>query len=160
MPFGLFSTVLDRAGRPIDVDWPAGQELPFAIYAIVGAVERVPAGVYRYHPASGQLELLRLGDARATAVQLAARQRYVGDAAVNVYYLTNLEHLVAQAGERAYRVAQLLSALSASRLHLAASALGLGAAGSTAADDEVVGFFEPTSMDAYLFVTVFGCRRT
>ncbi|MBV9358666.1 MAG: SagB family peptide dehydrogenase [Chloroflexi bacterium] len=156
VPFDHFSTVLDRAGRPIDVDWPVSKALPGAIYAIISAVEGVPAGVYRYRPAAGQLELVRLGDARAAAVRLAARQRYVGDAAVNVYYLTNLEHLVAQAGERGYRVAQLLSALSASRLHLAASALGLGAVGSTSADDEVVAFFEPRAMDAYLFVTVFG----
>jgi SagB-type dehydrogenase family enzyme len=156
VPFGLFSTVLDRAGRPIDGDWPGGDTPPFTIYAIVSAVEGVPGGVYRYQPAAGQLELVRLGDARAAAVQLAARQHYAGDAAVNVYYLTNLEHLVRQAGERGYRVAQLLSALSASRLHLAASALGLGAVGSTSVDDEVVAFFDPPSMDAYLFVTVFG----
>jgi hypothetical protein len=156
VPFDLFSTALDRAGRPIDVDWPGGAPPPFAIYLIVNAVERVPAGVYRFHPALGQIEALRLGDERAMAVQLAARQRYVGAAGVNVYYLTNLERLLSQAGERGYRVAQLLSALSASRLHLAASALGLGAVGSTSADDEVVAFFEPHWLDAYLFVTVFG----
>ena len=46
------------------------------------------------------------------------------------------------------------------KLHLGTHALGLGAVGSTAFDDEVVEFFSPRAGGThYMFVTVFGRRR-
>jgi hypothetical protein len=55
---------------------------------------------------------------------------------------------------------QLQAALYPGRLHLAAQALGVGAAGSTSFDDELVEFFSPRAADAsYIFVTEFGARH-
>ncbi len=64
-------------------------------------------------------------------------------------------------GNRGYRLAQLECSLSAGKLHLGAHALGLRAVGSTARDDEVVAFFSPHAAgQSYMFVTVFGKRRS
>jgi len=79
---------------------------------------------------------------------------------VNLYYLAHLPSILARYGNRGYRLAQLEGALHAGKLHLATSAVGLGAVGSTAYDDEVVEFFSPHAAGKdYCFVTVFGKRR-
>jgi nitroreductase len=88
-------------------------------------------------------------------------QDYAGDAHVNAYYLTDLAPVLEHYGNRGYRLAQLACALSASKLHLAAHALGLGAVGSTSFDDEVVEFFSPHATGtSYMFVVAFGRRRS
>ena len=85
---------------------------------------------------------------------------YAGDAHVNLYYLAHLPSIVARYGDRGYRLAQLEGALHAGKLHLGTHALGLGAVGSTAFDDEVIEFFSPHAAGKdYMFVTVFGQRR-
>ena len=51
--------------------------------------------------------------------------------------------------------------MHAGKLHLGTHALGLGAVGSTAYDDEVIEFFSPHAAGKdYGFVTVFGKRRS
>jgi hypothetical protein len=106
------------------------------------------------------LELLRQSDMRGAATHLAVEQSYAGEAHVNIYYLADLEPILARYGNRGYRLAQLEAALYAGRLNLAAHALGLGGVGSTSYDDEVVRFFSPHAAGkAYLFVTVLGNRR-
>jgi SagB-type dehydrogenase family enzyme len=159
--FDAFSTLLDRSIQPVSTDClNVGAPPLHDHYLIVNAVEGVAPGAYQVHPSSGALEAVRSGDFRPEATRLAANQQYAGDAHVNSYYLADLEPILATYGNRGYRVAQLLAALSASRLHLATHALSLGAVGSTSYDDEVSEFFAPGDGDAaYLFVVVFGKRR-
>jgi nitroreductase len=156
-----FSTVLDRSARPLAADCLAYDSPPVHdCYLIVNAVEGLSPGIYLHRAREGTVELLRTGDYRVDAAHLAADQQYAADAHVNSYYLTELSPVLAAYGNRGYRLAQLEAALHASRLHLAAQAMGLGAVGSTALDDEVVDFFSPRAADAsYMFVTVFGARR-
>jgi hypothetical protein len=79
---------------------------------------------------------------------------------VNLYYLAHLPSILGRYGNRGYRLAQLEGALHAGKLHLGTHALGLGAVGSTAYDDEVIEFFSPHAAGKdYGFVTVFGKRR-
>jgi len=126
----------------------------------LNGVQGLTPGVYLHHPQLGAVELLREGVFREQAARLAADQRYAGDAHVNLYYLAHLPSILARYGNRGYRLAQLEGALQAGKLHLATHALGLGAVGSTAYDDEVIRFFSPHAAGkAYGFVTVFGKRR-
>jgi hypothetical protein len=112
------------------------------------------------HPFHNAIELVKSGTFREQAQRLAVGQEYAGDAHVNSYYLADLDQVLELYGNRGYRVAQLVAALAANRLHLGTHALGLGAVGSTSLDDEVVDFFTPGHAGAsYLFVTVFGKRR-
>jgi nitroreductase len=62
---------------------------------------------------------------------------------VNVYFLCDLEPVLARFGNRGYRAAQLEAAITAGRLYLAAYALRLGATGLTFFDDDVTAFFSP-----------------
>lgn len=156
LSFRDFSTLLDRSRRAFAAD-----ALPaLDCYLIVNAVEGLTPGVYLHHPSAGAVELLRAGDFRADAARIAVGQSYCADAHVNAYWLADLGPLLERYGNRGYRVAQLVSAVQAGKLHLGTHALELGACGSTSADDEVVAFFSPHAAGkSYLFVTVFGVRR-
>ncbi len=111
-------------------------------FLIVNAVEGMEPGVYRH-----DLSLVRAGDFRRTAGELALWQPLGAEAAVNVYFMSDLDRVLEQFGERGYRVAQMAGAIAGGRLELAAVAAGLGATGLTFFDDEVTHFFEPASAE-------------
>ncbi len=161
IPFEAFSTLLDRSARGLAADWLAPDAPPLHDqYLIVNRVDGLDPGVYRLRRDRAAIELVKPGDFRRRAQRLAVDQAYAGDAHVNSYYLTDLGPVLERFGNRGYRAAQLEAALYAGRLHLGTPALGLGAVGSTAFDDEVVEFFAPGEPGAgYLFVVVFGRRR-
>jgi SagB-type dehydrogenase family enzyme len=160
IPFEVFSTLLDRSTRGVASDVLVPGAPLTDLYLVVNAVEGLVPGIYLHHPARGAVELVREGRFRAEATRIAAIQQYAGDAHVNLYYLAHLPSIVAHYGDRGYRLAQLEGALHAGKLHLGTHAVGLGAVGSTAFDDEVVEFFSPHAAGKdYMFVTVFGKRR-
>ena len=143
IPFDAFSTLLDRSTRGVASDVLVPGAPLTDLYLIVNGVQGLTPGVYLHHPQLGAVELLREGTFRAEATRIAAAQQYAGDAHVNLYYLAHLPSILARYGNRGYRLAQLEGALHAGKLHLGTHALGLGAVGSTAFDDEVVEFFSP-----------------
>lgn len=144
-----FSTVLDRAFRPLPLD--VGRDMPGCFttpYLIVHDIDGIPPGKYVYHPGRQVLEGLETGEFRSEAGRLALNQRLAADAGVCVYFLTDLSSLTEQLGNRGYRVAQLAAAIYAGRLYLAAYAhRDLGATGLTFFDDLVSEFFAPRSQD-------------
>ena len=161
IPFATFSTMLDRASRGAAMDCldPAAAPLNDQ-YLIVNNVEGLDPGAYVVDPRRSGLHLLATGNMRGAAARLASGQGYAADAHVNVYYLADLEPILERYGNRGYRIAQLEAAIFAGKLHLAAHALGLGAVGSTAVDDDVIRFFSPHAVGkSYMFVIVFGKRR-
>ena len=160
IPFDAFSALLERSTRGVASDVLTPGAPLTELHLIVNGVQGLVPGVYRHHPGRNAVELLRAGDFRRDAARIAARQQYAGDAHVNLYYLAHLPSIVERYGDRGYRLAQLEGALHAGKLHLGTHALGLGAVGSTAFDDEVTAFFGPPAdgLD-YMFVTVFGKRR-
>lgn len=141
------ATVLDRAvrGVPLDVTLDPGSGLRFNdVYAIVNGVEGVEPGTYQYHPAAGELEQLQAGECRQEAGHLALDQPLGADAALNLYFMTDLEAVVDRLGDRGYRAAQLEAAVAAGRCYLGAYAHSdLGATGLTFYDDAVTEFLSP-----------------
>ncbi len=150
-----FATVLDRAlrGAPTDCsggsgDGPArGPGRLIDCYCLVHAVDGIDRGAYQYHPGRNVLE--RLGDTdRETAGRLALGQGVVGDAAVNVYLLADVDAIVETLENRGYRLAQLEGGISLGRLYLATYAhLALGGRGFTFFDDLVTEHLSPRAAD-------------
>jgi SagB-type dehydrogenase family enzyme len=160
IPFDAFSTLVERSTRGVVSDVLTPGAPLTELYLIVNAVQGLAPGVYRHHPQWSAVELLRAGTFREEAARIASRQRYAGDAHVNLYYFAPLPSVLERYGDRGYRLAQIEGALHAGKLHLGTHALGLGAVGATAFDDEVVEFFSPHAQGQdYMFVTVFGKRR-
>jgi SagB-type dehydrogenase family enzyme len=138
---GHLAVMLDGIFRPIEADF-AGSWPPLTdAFLIINAVEGVAAGAYRYDAANRKLELLREGDFREQAKFLALDQSLAGDAALNIYFLSQLGPLLSAFGARGYRAAELEAGIRGGRAYLAAYALGLKATGLTFYDDEVIEFF-------------------
>ncbi len=160
LPFEALSTLLDRSSRGVSMDCLDPEAGPLNDqYFIVNNVEGLDPGTYVLHPKHQGLEPLAIGDMRKAAAKLACGQGYAANAHVNLYYLADLAPIIERYGNRGYRLAQLEAALFAGKLHLAAHALGFGAVGSTAVDDEVIRSFSPHAYGrSYMFVLVFGVR--
>jgi nitroreductase len=125
------------------------------LYLIVNAVDGLASGSYLYRRDSHALELLRAGDFRREATFLDLGQELAGDAAVNAYWLVNLDQL----DDRGYRAAQLLAAIEGGKLYLAAYALGIGATGLTFFDDDVTRFLSPHAAGkSVMFLTAVGVK--
>ncbi|MFB6354761.1 MAG: SagB/ThcOx family dehydrogenase [Halobacteriales archaeon] len=141
------ATVLDRAFRGVatDVtDRAVGGPVLNDAYCLVNGVDGIEPGVYQYHPALDELERLRAGECRQEAGHLALDQRLGADAAVCVYFMTDLDAVVERLGDRGYRAAQLEAAVTAGRGYLGAAAhRDLGSTGLTFYDDAVAEFLSP-----------------
>ena len=146
-------TMLAAAMRPVPGDWPPLNDL----YLIVNAVDGLAPGAYVYHAEGGELEMLHSGDHRFMAGHLGLNQALAHDAAVNCYFLTDLDAVTAAMGARGYRAAQLDASTRAGRLYLSAYSMGLGATGLTFFDDEVTQFFSPHAAGkSVMFLTLLG----
>ena len=146
-------TMLAAAMRPVPGDWPPLNDL----YLIVNAVDGLAPGGYVYHAEGGELEMLHSGDHRFMAGHLGLNQALAHDAAVNCYFLTDLDAVTAALGARGYRAAQLDASIRAGRLYLSAYSMGLGATGLTFFDDEVTQFFSPHAAGkSVMFLTLLG----
>ena len=138
--------ILAAANADIDCDYTSPGARLGEIYVIANAIDGLEAGTYvdaaagRGRPA---LERLRQGDFRREAGFLDLGQDLAHDAAVNLYWLADLEPILARLGNRGYRAAQLDAAIGGGRAYLASYAQRLGATGLTFFDDEVTAFFSP-----------------
>lgn len=105
----------------------------------VHAVDGVHPGAYRHR--DGSLALVHQQASRQATAELCLGQPLGGDAAYTTFFGAGLEDLIATAGDRAYRAAQLEAGVAAERLQLAAFAADAGATGLTFFDQEVRRFF-------------------
>jgi SagB-type dehydrogenase family enzyme len=140
--FTQLSTMLDRATQGIAADFLPQMEASLNdLYLIVHAVEGLPSGAYVFRRRERALELLREGDFRREAGYLGLGQEIPADCSVNIYFLADLNEILARFGNRGYRAAQLDAAISGGKIYLAAYAQRLGASGLTFFDDDVTEFF-------------------
>lgn len=156
--FEQLSTMLARSIRGIPADCLDLTSGPLSDpYLIVNAVDGLEQGAYVLHREEQVLELLKAGNFHNIAGRLALNQALGADASVNVYFLINLEPVLARFGNRGYRIAQLAAAITAGKLYLAAYALSSGATGLTFFDDDVTAFFSPHSANkSVMFLIALG----
>ena len=142
--FPQLSTMLDRATRGIPADFlaPFGSHLN-DLYLVVNNVVGLPSGTYVYHWEERLLELLKRGEFREKAGYLGLEQQIPADAAVDVFFLADLNKVFERYGNRGYRAVQLEAGILGGKLYLAAYAQKLGCSGLTFYDDDVVSFFSP-----------------
>jgi Nitroreductase family len=156
--FREFSTMLDRATRGIPTDFLYSDKTSLNnIYLIVHAVDGIAPGAYVFHRENRVLELLKQGDFRREAGYLGLGQEIPADCSVDVFFLTDLNRVLDQLGNRGYRAAQLEASITAGKLYLAAYAQRLGASGLTFFDDDVTEFFSPHAANkSVMFLLALG----
>ncbi len=142
--FAQLSTLLHGSllGIPADFIEPPGVTLN-EVYLTVHAVEGLEPGAYVLRRDEWALELLKHGAFRATSGYLGLEQDLPADASANIFFLANLEPILARWGNRGYRAAQFDASIAAGRMYLAAYAQRFGATGLTFYDDAVIDFFSP-----------------
>jgi len=117
----------------------AGGIYPLELYLVAGAVEGLPAGVYRYLWRSHELERLKQGDVRRALALASLLQGFVSRAPASVVLAADFEKTAAKYGERGKsRYVPLDAGHASQNLRLAASALGLGVG--------IVGAFEDNAV--------------
>jgi SagB-type dehydrogenase family enzyme len=159
--FSQLSTLLCVSLKELNADFLASPEAMLSeAYLIVNAVDGLASGAYVYHPDLQSLELLKAGNFRTVAGNLALGQDLAADASVDVFMLANLPPILAALGNRGYRAAQLEASLAAGRMYLAAYAQGFGASGLTFYDDAVTGFFSPHAQGkSVMFLIALGKKQ-
>jgi SagB-type dehydrogenase family enzyme len=116
----------------------AGALYPLELHVVVGNVQGLEAGVYRYEPSRHRFVELATGDRRSDLVRAAWGQAWLGEAPA-VFVLGGVERrTTAKYGERGVRYVHMEAGHAAQNLLLQAVALGLAAAPVGAFGDSAV----------------------
>ncbi len=148
VPLPALSTILHVSTGGLPGDYLPGPEDSFAEpYMIINAVDSCQEGVYDFHTPSSSLVLLKEGSFRRDAGYCCLEQELAADASVVVFFMTDLERVLARSGNRGYRIAHLEAGTVGGKLYLSSHALGLGATGLTFYDDDATTFFSPRARE-------------
>lgn len=115
----------------------AGATYPLEIYLMVGDVEGLAAGLYRYLPERHSLKMERAGDIRKAVADACLEQNMLHEAPASLVYSAVYSRTVSRYGERgAERYVCMDLGHSAQNVYLQATALGMGTCAIGAFDDE------------------------
>jgi len=156
--FQQLSTIIHYSTRGVCIDFlqKYGDSI-IDLYLIVNSVENLESGTYYFNKKRNYLELLKEGIFRNEAMHLGLDQDLPGDGSVCVFFMVNLEKILAKLENRGYRAAQLEASIMGGRFYLAAYSQNVGATGLTFYDDEVTEFFSPHSKNKNtMFMIVLG----
>ncbi|WP_270578032.1 SagB/ThcOx family dehydrogenase [Caldibacillus thermoamylovorans] len=139
--WGVTSCKLDVGiGKALFKTTPSGgARHPIEVYPCIFNVEGVEPGIYHYSTLNHELELLKKGDFRELAVEMAAGQDYVGNPSVTFFYTACIERsLWKYESPRTYRIIMMDLGHLSQTFYLVASWLGLGAFFTGHLKDELV----------------------
>ena len=104
----------------------AGALYPLELYVVVGNVEGIDKGVYKYSREEHELEKVKEGDIRAELADAAVGQECVRDAAIDIVFTAVYERTTRKYGERGIRYVHMEAGHAAQNVYLQAVSLDLG----------------------------------
>jgi len=116
----------------------AGALYPLEIYVVVGDIENLAEGVYRYEPVEHELVKVLEGDKRTDLATAALGQSSVSDAAIDIVVVAVYERTTVKYGERGIRYVHIEVGHAAQNMCLQAAAMDLGIVTVGAFQDEQV----------------------
>jgi len=117
----------------------AGASHPLEAYLVVGDVEGLSSGVYRYNWQDHSLSLVIEGDVRDDLTDAALRQSMIRDAPASIVFTAILARTTSRYGPRGeVRYVPMDAGAAFQNVHLQAQALGLGTVIIGAFSDESV----------------------
>lgn len=141
-PAELADLLWAAGGRPVDAVATvtrtapsAGATDPLVVYAAVGMVSGLPAGLYRYEPLGHGLVLIDRRDLRATLAAAALGQEAVAEAPAVIIIAADFARTTDRYGERGHRYVHIEVGHAAQNAALVAHHLGLGSVMIGAFDD-------------------------
>lgn len=105
----------------------AGALYPLDVYAIVGEVDGIPSGIYRYHPANHTISRMKAGDMRSEFYIAALSQNAVQSAPVTLLFFANMERTTGKYGKKGVQYVFMEAGHAGQNVLLQAVSLGLGA---------------------------------
>jgi len=116
----------------------AGALYPMELYAVVGAVEDIEPGVYKYMPESHALLMHHPGDARTELSRATGTQQWIAKTPVILALCGVYERVTTKYGDRGIRYTHIEVGCVAENVYLQAAALELGTVLMGAFRDAVV----------------------
>ena len=116
----------------------AGALYPLEVYVVVGTVEKLPAGIYKYRPRTHQLTRISKEDKRSELASAALDQGYVENNATVLVFSAVENRTTGKYGRRGIRYIHMEAGHAAQNVFLQAVSLGLGTVTVGAFDDEDV----------------------
>ena len=104
----------------------AGATYPLELLLVVGRVEGMEAGVYRYKPRDHVLTSIRSGDVRPDLARASLGQAFIGQAPVSIVFTGVHGRTARRYGDRAERYVAMEAGHAAQNVYLQAVALELG----------------------------------
>lgn len=104
----------------------AGALYPLEVFVVVGAVDDLEPGVYRYAPREETLLAVRSGDRRRALAGAALDQTWIADAPVILVIAAVYSRTTGRYGERGRRYVHMEVGHAAQNVYLQAESLGLG----------------------------------
>lgn len=137
------ASVQDASGRiterTIRTVPSAGGRHAFVTYLSINNVDGLPSGLYRYIATEHKLAEIKLDDAFGKAVALACvNQTWMANAAAVFLWVANTPRMTWRYVERGYRYMLLDAGHVCQNFYLCAEAIGSGACGIAAYDDDAV----------------------
>ncbi|HID94005.1 MAG TPA: SagB/ThcOx family dehydrogenase [bacterium (Candidatus Stahlbacteria)] len=104
----------------------AGATYPLEIYAVVGKVENLEAGLYHYNPQDHTITKQKTGDLRSALANAALGQTCVREAPIDLIFAARYERTTRRYRERGIRYVHMEIGHVGQNIYLQAEALGLG----------------------------------
>jgi len=104
----------------------AGALYPLEIYVVIGNVEGVTKGVYKYRPHKHELLKVKSGDVRNELTAAALGQPWVGKGAIVIVFSAVYERTTRKYGNRGIRYVHMEVGHAAQNVYLQAVSLNLG----------------------------------
>ncbi|MEN4007519.1 MAG: SagB/ThcOx family dehydrogenase [Methanobacteriaceae archaeon] len=116
----------------------AGATYPLETYVVIGNVEGIAEGVYRYIPHEHELVKVRGGDIRDELAVAALGQAWVREGAISIVFSAVYERTTERYGDRGIRYVHMEVGHAGQNVHLQAVSLNLGTVVVGAFHDEDV----------------------
>ncbi|MCX7626758.1 MAG: SagB/ThcOx family dehydrogenase [Candidatus Sumerlaeaceae bacterium] len=104
----------------------AGATYPLEVYAVVGNVQGLSSGVYRYYPAEHSIRLHSTGDRRSQLAVACLSQSWVREAPASLVITAVYERTTNRYGKRGLQYVHMEVGHAAQNVYLQATAIGLG----------------------------------
>ena len=116
----------------------AGALYPIEVYVVVGNVEGIAEGVYKYQPHQHELVKVLEGEQRKALAKAALDQQSVAQGAIDIVITAIYERTTSKYGDRGIRYVHMEAGHAAQNVYLQAVALGLGTVSIGAFYDSLV----------------------
>jgi len=139
----------------------AGALYPLEVYLVVGNVENLAPGVYKYKPERHELVKVGDDDVREELAKAALGQTWVKEGAIDIVIAAVYERTTRKYGDRGVRYVQMEAGHAAQNIYLQAAALNLGMVTVGAFyDDRVKEILGMPRNEVPLYVIPVGRKKT